>query len=162
MTNQSDVEQGRLPRYVAKVTDFGYSTMVAEDEGGCIATPGTPLWHAPEWAHSPYAASITEAKKMDAFSFGMVCAWLLFDNQMDAERRVIMNNTNFDKQLPILLDKLHDNSDILQQQIDKLHELFTSTLTKDPADRSIDFGRFFHLLGSKRYNNNYVYWEAAG
>lgn len=38
--------------------------------------PHTALWAAPEWHDDPF--TIEKAKAMDMFSYGKLCAWILF------------------------------------------------------------------------------------
>jgi serine/threonine protein kinase len=65
-------------RHVAKVTDFGYSTLFSTDNHP-ITMPGPGIWTAPEWHHRKILPK--QARKMDAYSFGMLCLWLLFYNK---------------------------------------------------------------------------------
>ncbi|KAF8459297.1 kinase-like domain-containing protein, partial [Kalaharituber pfeilii] len=60
---------------VAKLTDFGYSTMGA-NEDSAVALGCTPAWCAPEYHTRKF--TVRDAKKTDIYSFAMVCAWLLF------------------------------------------------------------------------------------
>ncbi|KAL8784164.1 MAG: hypothetical protein Q9213_004138 [Squamulea squamosa] len=66
--------------YVAKVADFGYSTQYAETSD-LIHMPRSKPWHAPEWHHRGFTP--TQARQMDAFSFGMVVLWTLHYSMMD-------------------------------------------------------------------------------
>lgn len=71
-----DEESGQ---YAAKVTDFGYSTRI-RDESDRIQLPKSWPWGAPE--HGQFAVRPSEARKMDVFSFGMTCLWLLFEERL--------------------------------------------------------------------------------
>ena len=64
--------------YVAKVTDFGYSTLFTTDSD-LIKMPKSWPWTAPERHHREILP--IQARKMDAYSFGMLCLWLLFYNK---------------------------------------------------------------------------------
>jgi serine/threonine protein kinase len=58
------------------VTDFGYSTHFwAEDD--LILLPRSWPWYAPE--HSNQGVKPAQARKMDMFSVGMLCFWVLFE-----------------------------------------------------------------------------------
>ena len=65
-------------RYVVKVTDFGYSTLFTTDNDP-ITMPHSELWTAPERHHREILPR--QARKMDVYSFGMLCLWLLFYNK---------------------------------------------------------------------------------
>jgi serine/threonine protein kinase len=64
--------------FVAKSSDFGYSTIVAGDDR--INMPKSHPWYAPEHHHRGFKHD--GAKKMDAYSFGMLCLWLLFNEKL--------------------------------------------------------------------------------
>jgi serine/threonine protein kinase len=58
------------------VIDFGYSTrFVNEDD--FISVPKSWPWSAPE--HDYDRLKPAQARKMDVFSFGMLCLWILFE-----------------------------------------------------------------------------------
>jgi hypothetical protein len=65
----------REDRLVAKMMDFGYSTIGVDEH---IRLPISEPWQAPEWEKGRGWRK-NEAKRMDVFSFGMVCVWLLFE-----------------------------------------------------------------------------------
>ena len=66
-----------------RLADFGYSSFFAS-KIKIIATHG---WIAPEWHHRNFTTDVAGAKKMDIYSFGLVCRWLLFDEAQDSENR---------------------------------------------------------------------------
>jgi serine/threonine protein kinase len=70
--------------FVPKVTDFGYSTLCARNDSRIIMPRSVP-WVAPEWHHRGF--SFEEATKMDMFSFGMLCFWLLFFTTKEGQSR---------------------------------------------------------------------------
>lgn len=65
--------------YVAGVADFGYSTWLA-NETERVKMPGSRPWVAPEWHHCGFTTDHVGAMKMDAYSFGALCLWILFYN----------------------------------------------------------------------------------
>lgn len=65
--------------YTARVTDFGYSTRFLS-ENHDFKMSGTFPWEAPE--HSSDKVKPRQARSMDAFSYGMVCVWLLFEKYL--------------------------------------------------------------------------------
>ena len=60
---------------VPKLIDFGYSCYGMDDEDK-VQIRGTPLWSPPE--HTDEDVTIRDAKKMDVYSFGLMCCWILF------------------------------------------------------------------------------------
>ena len=59
----------------AKVMDFGYSCFGCT-ETDLVELAHTPLWQAPEWRQGPF--TIRDAKLTDVYSYGKLCAWILF------------------------------------------------------------------------------------
>lgn len=68
--------KGTSGAYTAKVTDFGYSN-IATDKGEYFYLPKSWPWNAPEHHHR--ACKLVAAQKMDIFSFGMLCLWIMFE-----------------------------------------------------------------------------------
>jgi serine/threonine protein kinase len=64
---------------VPKVADFGFSCLGAKDTD-VIKMPKTPPWEAPEWHDRGF--TISAAKKADFYSFGLLCVWTLFNDQL--------------------------------------------------------------------------------
>ncbi|KAH8598398.1 serine/threonine protein kinase japonica group [Bisporella sp. PMI_857] len=64
--------------YHAKVIDFGYSTLYA-DNSHRIKLPISIPWNAPEHDRRAREWTPSEAVRTDLFSFGMLCFWLLFE-----------------------------------------------------------------------------------
>jgi serine/threonine protein kinase len=62
---------------VPKLADFGYSTMSLSDMP--IYLPKSKPWTAPEHHHRGF--NMLSARRMDVYSFGMLCLWLLFRDQ---------------------------------------------------------------------------------
>lgn len=64
-----------LSRYTVKIGDFGFSTRFT-DKDDLLYMPKSRIWHAPEWHSRVFPPE--DAKRMDIFSYGMVCLWMLF------------------------------------------------------------------------------------
>lgn len=64
--------------YVAKVIDFGYSTLFHGERDEVIMPKSVP-WSAPEHHHRHFTPKC--AKGMDVYSFGMLCLWFLFGSR---------------------------------------------------------------------------------
>jgi serine/threonine protein kinase len=65
--------------YCAKVSDFGYSTRFSNPDDVCPMPRSRP-WDAPE--HHFNMFTMSDARKMDIFSFGLVCCWILFEKYL--------------------------------------------------------------------------------
>lgn len=69
-------------RYTAKITDFGLSTRDTR-ENHPVFVAGTPLWTAPEL--NGHYFTVSQAKKMDIFSYGLLLFWTLFEKYFSGE-----------------------------------------------------------------------------
>jgi serine/threonine protein kinase len=65
--------------YTARVTDFGYSTQFA-NEDDMVSVPKSWPWCAPEHDRNKFKPA--QARKMDVFSFGILCLWFLFEKYL--------------------------------------------------------------------------------
>lgn len=74
--------------YTAKLTDFGYSTILAsEDNDETVNIAMSVPWTAPEhWLGRNY--TMAEAKATDMYSFGLLCLWLLFSKELNDLKEV--------------------------------------------------------------------------
>lgn len=59
--------------YRVEICDFGYSTIGLDD--GFIHLPNSWPWTAPEYHRRGF--TLSDAKKTDLYSLGLVCIWLL-------------------------------------------------------------------------------------
>ena len=131
---------------MAKVIDFGYSTLFATDSDPIIV-PYSPPWTAPEQHHRQILPA--QARKMDAYSFGMLCLWLLFYNRLGQD-------CNFEKDITgSQISVLNHASALIRatavsenQNMDDIQEIFRLTLAQDPIDRASSFDTFLQLLSS--------------
>jgi len=64
--------------YIARVTDFGYSTVYA-GEDDLIQLTLTRPWNAPEHDRGGRSFTPLEAQLADNFSLGMLFVWILFE-----------------------------------------------------------------------------------
>ena len=134
---------------MAKVIDFGYSTLFSTDSDS-ITMPYSELWTAPEQHHRGILP--IQARKMDAYSFGMLCLWLLFYNK-GANR-----DRNFEKDLEDSQKELSNHAselirataDLENREKDNMHKVFRSTLAQDPAERTANFNELLQLLSPHR------------
>ena len=134
---------------MAKVIDFGYSTLFATDSDP-ITMPYSKLWTAPERHHREILP--IQARKMDAYSFGMLCLWLLFYN------RVANRDSNFNKDVEDSQKELSDyacgllraSADLENWEKDNVQKIFSSTLVQDPAERTANFNELLEFLSPHR------------
>ena len=133
---------------VAKVADFGYSTLVAEDDD-IIRMPKSEPWNAPEHHHRGFTFS--QALRMDAFSFGMLCLWLLFHEMENYPHLTQLKQLKSEDKLQSYAHKLTMAALGLEDgQRENLRVLFGSTLVKDPEGRNPDFASLLQLLTQDR------------
>ena len=88
----------------AKLADFGYAGWaVGNTDSIVVHPPKSWPWNAPEHHHRGF--TVPAAKKLDVYSFGLLCLWLLF----------------FDK--PSLVDTAADNTRVGHWPLDDLEIL---------------------------------------
>lgn len=148
--------------YVARVADFGYSTRFC-GEFDLIKMPKSRPWNAPEHHRREFHAS--KAKKMDIYSFGVVCLWLLFEGnsslpfnsqtswtggQFASFKDVLKSQTDADSLLRFSIGLVEENGDFNRDMKTRLSHFFDCTLTSDPDKRSADLDRLLHLLVPSR------------
>ncbi|KAF1992761.1 hypothetical protein P154DRAFT_583495 [Amniculicola lignicola CBS 123094] len=162
------------PGYVAKVNDFGFTTSF-RDKSDSKTMPRSPIWSAPEWHDRSFSAGA--AKKMDIFSWGLLCLWLLTEDDALENIRSLQEWTrpseqfiSFDDHRPLQQNSLEawklDNLDLFvplaallidqQPSISKGNKkrftsFFQSTLSIDPKKRSSDYDTLMHLLDPVRW-----------
>ena len=135
-----------LGLYTAKVADFGYSTIFTGS--GKIAMPKSEPWSAPERMEK-HDFTFQEAQKMDAYSFGMLCLWILLYDipgplDLDTLRRHNIDVAIFAKQL------IEMNTDLHDQQKEMLSELCSIALHSKPVERNRDFNKILGCLTLER------------
>ena len=132
-------------KYVAKVTDFGYSTVFAGSGG--IKMPRTPTWVAPEWEEGK-AYRLSDAKKMDVYSFGMLCFWLvLFHFSSSLNLDTLRQNTDM---MTVVNELVEQKADLNVLQRQNLSKLFSLTLSDNPDKRTLDFNEILSCLTTER------------
>ncbi|KAI9775066.1 MAG: hypothetical protein M1839_001458 [Geoglossum umbratile] len=156
-----------------KVSDFGYSTLVAKEDD-LIQLPISKPWNAPEVHHRGNKYHLTEAKKMDSYSFGILCLWILFGNRYekwipqlrdcynDGTGSIVSENILLTVENLKGLEGLPDFAEILltlnESTIDRhkteLEVFFQLTLTSDLEFRTNDFIGLLQLLGDHRPTMN--------
>lgn len=137
---------------VAKIADFG-SSRSGQEEEDMHQLHHSGIWSAPEYHHREF--SIAAAKKMDAYSFCLVCLWLLLDDSHGA----IDGDSSTE-----VLRQMKESQDIIARARNLVatlglesaasHQLaciFETTLAGDPMKRIIDVQEIAQLLNSNQY-----------
>ena len=135
--------------YVAKVTDFGYSSLF-KNGNASVRMPRSKPWTAPEWHEWEF--SPLEARKMDAYSFGMLCLWLLFyknDSRPDREFEEVLKDENT-QVLEHALGLVNTVAGIDVKKKNNIQKVLRSTLVQEPTERNSDFGEILQLLSPNR------------
>ncbi|KAJ6439093.1 mutator-like element [Purpureocillium lavendulum] len=151
-------------KYVAKVADFGFSTQfIREDD--LIRMPKSGIWCAPEWHHRGFRPEA--ARKMDIFSFGLVCVWMLFGDNLTKSSRDDGRVVSFEEDCnpaQNLLERWkvdHGKDELTAWALSlvrmraelsgsDLATFFKSTLAIDPHKREINLSRQLHHLDPAR------------
>jgi serine/threonine protein kinase len=148
---------------VAKMIDFGYSCYGMEDED-MVQIIGTPLWSAPE--NIGDGVTILSAKKMDVYSFALVCCWILFFDTVSLDNRieVPMEESSIadkpKKKMYRFIERIKDAerpegpiSEVISQTLFLgeqksllLQKLLTEALCKNPSSRPYHWSEFILVL----------------
>ncbi len=135
-------------QYVARVADFGYSTWFGSADD-LVFMPRTPHWTAPEWHHRQIDKA--SAFKMDIYSFGMLCMWLLLYHGGETAHRKFHEDLKSDNATSTLAHQLVTGlTDVNDEQRSNLHQLFDLSLAINPAERCSNFGQLVCLLEPRR------------
>lgn len=126
--------------YIAQVIDFGYATLYAGT--GLINMPFSPGWSAPS---TRGGVKFPHAKTMDAFSFGLVCQWLLFSTAPRPK------GYSFSSAMPqALVDAalalVDREAELDEDQKPKMRALFSSSLSLDAVRRRGDFNTILYYF----------------
>jgi serine/threonine protein kinase len=125
------------------VSDFGYSTLAADES--LIYMPRTKPWNAPEWHHRGFKMS--NAIKMDVYSFGMLCLWFLFKETEGYPDQSDIDEAKLNDTLLALAQQLlMGTAGLNDKQQSNLSSFFNLTLVRDPNSRSKDFKQLLQLL----------------
>lgn len=128
---------------VAKVTDFGYSTLFSGS--GLITLSKTPPWNAPEQWRVQFP--FEEAKKADFWSYGLLCFWILFHDR--SEFPELEDNLTFKRLIRKLVDKYLNTSDmssLTSQQQTVFRSIISASLDFEPRKRNKDLVEFLTVL----------------
>ncbi|KAL9120619.1 MAG: hypothetical protein Q9187_002827 [Circinaria calcarea] len=150
---------------LAKVADFGFSTLVSSDGMANLAC--SVPWYAPEY--HPRKFTFLAAQKADMFSFGMLCLWLLFKNDLleMSKELLLWPETEEISLLSVTMPKEHEMMEHLKSKKElissahhflelnavlndsekiNLKKFFSLTLANDPNMRALNFLQLLPLL----------------
>ncbi|KAK4227124.1 hypothetical protein QBC38DRAFT_455500 [Podospora fimiseda] len=152
------------PSLAVALTDFGFSSFTTSGDEPVQLVSGTKPWDAPEWTNGEH--SISSAKKMDLYSFGLLCFWHFFRNETlgelgipettvdsafcrpDSEKTVdviqYVKKTG-DSMLQWAM-KLLERREMETKIRECLKQVFGSTLTYDPESRKGSWMAIVKLL----------------
>ena len=129
-----------------RLADFGFSSLFASK----ITITGTRGWLAPEWHHRHFTTDVVGAKKMEMYTYGLLCHWLLFDAVQNSE------NLNYDPNVETPLSSARrltsEEAGLDDQQRRQLLRLFEETLVEDRDVRSSEFGKIIEILLPDEYD----------
>lgn len=157
--------------YTARVTDFGYSTVFA-NETDLVSMPKSWPWSAPEHHYRGFKPAA--AVKIDIFSLGLLCFWLVFKEHLSGDTSTTLNdlggyvssticgnsckehqkqNLNklkLENELITFACRYTKILDVDENRKSDLRLFFSSTLAEDPDQRDRDLKHLSSFLGIDR------------
>ena len=144
------------------LADFGFSRFGGMDD--LVKLARSEPWDAPEW--HPREFKLKDAKKMDVYSFGLVCLWLFFGNNtlldlglplttiktafmggsLDAIARIQSRKNDNGSILEWALELLAKATDLDDEIRPRLERVFTLALAKDPHRRPSSMEALIEIL----------------
>lgn len=144
--------EGNGGEFVAKIADFG-SSRTGRTEGDSHHLHHSEIWSPPEYHHRKF--SISAAKKMDAYSFALLCLWLLLDEShgaVDAESATkVLQEMKQKGDLTGEAQVVVFSLSLETASKDRLASLLKTTLEEDPAKRALDVQALAQLLSPNQY-----------
>ena len=159
-------------RVVAKVADFGFATCLQGDND-LLSIPVSEPWNAPEYYDHHFRPE--PAKKMDVYSFALLCTWLLFeagspgglslppDTNLETGQFISFEPRHSGKNLLQLWKKdsndklvrwiswlVRENECLKSSMKDNFVRFFWSALAFDPESRCLEFEQLLALLRPDR------------
>lgn len=147
---------------IVKLADFGDAS-ICDNEQSLALLPKSVPWDPPE--HHYRGIPYQEAKKMDIYSFGLLCLWVILGDylylSLDTSRPHPSGKSSDDRQTTVdILATVRRTREIQEvakecvlacesltrEQRFNLDRLFTVTLAEDSKARSTDFGTLFKIL----------------
>ena len=133
-------------KYSAKVIDFGCAAVYGE-EGALQRVAMSKLWNAPEHSRHERKWKAPAGKRLDYFSFGMLCLWILFETHLDyihGERSHFFIELKQGEKLSTFAEQQLESEHTLDSMTKSaLRAFFASTLDSDQNKRDISSGNIF-------------------
>jgi len=150
-----------------KLADLGDAS-ISDDNETWVFMPRSKPWSPPEYHHR--GCPFWQATKMDIYSFGLLCLWVLFGDSLSFSAASLNHCQDDDHAITglpptivtlAMLKKTNRLQDavrevvlayegITREQQSKLDSFFTLTLAEKPTARSSDFQLILKLLGDDR------------
>lgn len=134
--------------------------------------PKSQPWNAPE--HHNRQFSLAQARKMDYFSLGVVCVWVMFEKYLSGLQKlpqgiqwvqcyitqcaveprsygVLESIKKENKLLQLAIQLTLGDTELEPDQKQALHHIFRGTLPYDPSMRLDNLGALFGFLPSDGY-----------
>ncbi|KAL9076518.1 MAG: hypothetical protein Q9161_000850 [Pseudevernia consocians] len=155
--------KGGVGEVYAKLADFGYAGWAIDNKKDVlIKPPRSPPWDPPEYHHRGF--TVLGARKLDIYSFGMLCLWVLFFDTPPVSYSVptaVRGAQSWPFHDSKLLDSMkHKNTlgDFASELVrsvkglaanhrENLERFFLSALAHDPAERTLNLEELASLLG---------------
>ena len=151
----------------AKLADFGYAGWAINNKKNVlIKPPRSRPWDPPEYHHRGF--TVLGARKLDVYSFGMLCLWFLsFDGPPGSysvptavrgaqswpfHDSKWLDSMKLENTLGDFASELvRSVKGLAANQRENLERFFLSALARDPAERTLDFEELASLLGHSWY-----------
>ncbi|KAK7943800.1 TPR-like protein [Apiospora aurea] len=134
--------------FTAKAIDFGFSSRYVNDDD-VLRLARTPPWDAPEVRKYTEFKPI-DARKADVFSFGMLCLWVLFEQNLSSENSIwsqLHPQLETRDAMARLATLKADNKLFLREQLRRFFEL---SLGIDPNTRPSNLQHLLTCLDPNR------------
>lgn len=104
---------------------------------------------APEWHHRRFTTDVVGAKKMEMYTYGLLCHWLLFGTVQDSGN---IKSDPGETPLSSARRLTSEEAELDDRQRRQLLRLFEETLAEDRDARSSDFEEILELLLPDEYD----------
>jgi serine/threonine protein kinase len=138
--------------YMAKMADFGYSSIFVEQAR--LKMYGTEGWAAPEYMKG-MSADFEAARRMDVFSLGLLCLWLLFYNRSetgvdDTTADFLAHRRSRTNLVDIALRNVQASKEMDEETRKNLTSFFEQSLQHNTALRVVDCQTLLGLIAPYR------------
>lgn len=144
--------------------DFGYSCLGSKEED-LVMLPHSKPWQAPEY--HPRWFRFKDAKKMDIYSAGLLCLWILFLGETltspnhpainvqcafaggDEKAQEILESLKEEDSISTCaLNLVSNKPGLSQEKRDCLQNFLTHALQRDPGKRNVEMSSFIELFSA--------------